>query len=88
MTPKDKLIAKIQIVFMLTRSNQNLTNQVSPSGRALLEKLTSQASQEITCLLWYLKVHYHVQKNPATGPYPEPHEFSPHPYILFLQDPF
>jgi hypothetical protein len=34
--------------------------------------------QEIPHLLWNLEVHYH-----ATGPYPEPAEFSLHPCILF-----
>jgi len=27
-------------------------------------------------------------KEPATGPYPESHEYSPHLPILFLKDPF
>jgi hypothetical protein len=42
-----------------------------------VESLTANnhsASQEISCLLWNLKV---VSQEPATGPCPEPDESSP-----------
>jgi hypothetical protein len=45
------------------------------------------AGQEISHYLWNLKVHYHVYEL-TTGPYSEPHESSPHPHTLFLQDTF
>ena len=42
-------------------------------------------SQEIPCILWNLKVHYHIHKCPC--PYPEPVQSSPYPHIPLTEDP-
>jgi hypothetical protein len=36
------------------------------------------------CLLWNPNICYHVHKESTTGPFPEPHEFSLDPQILFM----
>jgi len=41
---------------------------MTPWSKALLEKLSRSAAQEIPCLLWFLKIHYRVHKIPALGP--------------------
>jgi hypothetical protein len=42
------------------------------------------ATKEIPRLLHNPKVTLPFSQEPFTGPYPEPHESSPQPYILFL----
>ena len=43
----------------------SVTYLLTPWSRVLLEKLTGfAANQEILCILWNLKVHYHTHKRP------------------------
>jgi hypothetical protein len=62
----------------------NITNSMeqSPSW----ETNNHSASQEIPRLVRNPKVRYRVHSAP--GPYPEPHESSPHPPALFLKNLF
>ena len=49
--------------------NQTDTYLITPSSRALLEKLTGfAANQEIPRILWNPKVHYRTHKRPPTVP--------------------
>jgi hypothetical protein len=48
----------------------------------------SSPTDEISRILWNLKVHYCVPQEPASGPYDEPDDSSPHPHILLFLDPF
>jgi hypothetical protein len=59
--------------------DDNNSMEQSPSG----ESNSHAASQEIIlCLLWKPMVHYRAQ-GPATDPYPETDESSPHPPTQF-----
>jgi hypothetical protein len=51
------------------------------------ESSNCSGTHEIPSILQNLEVHYHICKESVTGLYPVPHEFSPHPCILFLCDP-
>jgi hypothetical protein len=39
---------------------------------------SSSLIQQIINILWNTEVHYHAQKEPSTGSYPEPDESNPH----------
>ena len=72
-------------------SSKMITYLPTPWSRVLLEKLTGfAANQEIPCILWNLKVHYHTYKrchlslswaNSIQSPQPLPTSFS---YTLIL----
>jgi hypothetical protein len=46
------------------------------------------ASQLIPSVLWNPKVPHRTHKAPATYPYPEPAQSSPHTHIPLVEDPF
>jgi hypothetical protein len=52
------------------------------------EAKTSSPGQEIPRILLNPKVHYRIQKIPATCPYPEPDQSSPHLALPIREDKF
>ena len=60
------LLCRWQVTWPLTCKKESaLTYLPTPWSRVLLEKLTGFATnQEIPCILWNSKVHYHTDKHP------------------------
>jgi hypothetical protein len=63
-------------------------NQPTPRSRVLLEKLTVIQPVKKSPAFMETEGSSPRSQQPATGPYPEPDESSPHPPTLFSEDPF